>query len=534
MTLDQLSAAIGRGEEIATAELVPHLAAESRDVRLAVNAELAMAYLKRSDAASRAQAKIFTDRAWLLARHAPDLLSWVVNQYRALGDAEAVRDAYKRVGMDFAFRGDLARAIQAFTAMQYAVNNVTGRDRIEYDFDAIGVVDALLANQRFTSWPAGSRAGEPVRIAYLLKGLLEDDSNLMAILESFARYHDRARFAVQFWSIDTAADVARSPKGAEWLRRFRDLGYEVQLAEAGGATFVESTIALCQRLRASAPDVLLTSAGFADYRYYLVSALRPAPLVGGFIHGGSMALFAPPCQDFTIAWPRQCQIDAPVDATLVNLEVELSAIHTAEPLSRKALGLVGSGPLLLSAGRPQKLQEPAYWDAVAAILTAHPDASLLVVGATLAQLPAVAALPEPLRRRVHPLGWRTDYRRILRSVDVVLDTWPMGGGIVLMEAMAVGIPVVACRHDFLTRYDQTRSTGTEAFMDVPELQVAPGDPAAMVRVVARLLAEPSWRAEISARVARSFAERNGQPERMVRSCEQILWQRIRGHAARAA
>jgi D-inositol-3-phosphate glycosyltransferase len=77
---------------------------------------------------------------------------------------------------------------------------------------------------------------------------------------------------------------------------------------------------------------------------------------------------------------------------------------------------------------------------------------------------------------------------ILRSADAVICTpWYEPFGIVPLEAMACGIPVVAAAVGGLTDSVVDQGTG---------LHVPPKDPAAIARAVARLLADPALRREL--------------------------------------
>ena len=83
---------------------------------------------------------------------------------------------------------------------------------------------------------------------------------------------------------------------------------------------------------------------------------------------------------------------------------------------------------------------------------------------------------------------REDMPGILRSADAVVCTpWYEPFGIVPLEAMACGVPVVAAAVGGLTDTVMDRATG---------LHVPPRDPAAIAGALAELLANPELRSEL--------------------------------------
>jgi glycosyltransferase involved in cell wall biosynthesis len=151
-------------------------------------------------------------------------------------------------------------------------------------------------------------------------------------------------------------------------------------------------------------------------------------------------------------------------------------------------------PRLLTLGRlvPRK-----GVDTVIEALARVRGAELLIAGgparAELASDPEVARLAASAReagvsRRVVFTGGiaHTDIPRLLRSADVVLCTpWYEPFGIVPLEAMACGVPVIASAVGGLTDTVVHGETG---------LLVPPRDPAAVAEAVKLLLAAPAKRA----------------------------------------
>lgn len=113
---------------------------------------------------------------------------------------------------------------------------------------------------------------------------------------------------------------------------------------------------------------------------------------------------------------------------------------------RRELGLAQSAFIVGTAGRlaPEKGQA-VLLEAMAKFLPDHPDALLLIAGdGPLRSGLEDRALALGISNQVRFLGWRNDILRVLAAVDVfALPSHFETCGIVLLEAMAMGIPVVA-------------------------------------------------------------------------------------------
>jgi phosphatidylinositol alpha-mannosyltransferase len=133
------------------------------------------------------------------------------------------------------------------------------------------------------------------------------------------------------------------------------------------------------------------------------------------------------------------------------------------------------------------------------VVPSHPDVQLLVAGRGDAD-EFRDSLPGAVADRVVMLGQvsEADKARLLRSVDVYCapNTGQESFGIVLLEAMAAGAPIVASDLEAFRRV----LGGDEAGLLVP-----PGDADALAAALRGLLGNPARRAEL----ARAAAERVG-------------------------
>jgi glycosyltransferase involved in cell wall biosynthesis len=172
---------------------------------------------------------------------------------------------------------------------------------------------------------------------------------------------------------------------------------------------------------------------------------------------------------------------------------------------RTALGVDQAYPLLGVVGQltPWKGHDDAI-RALARLLPRYPAAHLLIVGEAKFTAPSARYDTGRYRRelealavdlgvagRVHFTGERTDIPAVMAAIDVLLvPSWSEPFGIVMIEAMAAGTPVVATRGggpaDVIT-------SGHDGVL------VPPRDPAALAATLDTLLADPAALRAIGAR-----------------------------------
>jgi phosphatidylinositol alpha-mannosyltransferase len=155
------------------------------------------------------------------------------------------------------------------------------------------------------------------------------------------------------------------------------------------------------------------------------------------------------------------------------------------------------GRHLLFVGRLEERKGfPVAVEAFGQLAAVYPDLRLLVIGDG-SERDAVDDLSPPVRSRVDMLG-RVDDDRLasyLKAADLYIGPATGGEsfGIVLAEAMAAGLPIVASDID---GYRDVARDGLEALL------VAPGDAGALVAAVREVLDD--------SRLARSLGERGAQ------------------------
>lgn len=527
MSLDAVLSRIEKGEPVSPADLLPYLSLGRREQRANVNALLAAAYSRSARTADLEQAKIFIQRAWFLSGFSRQLLPLYVQIYSALDDISGIRDACKRVGMMMAWEGHLAEAISYFDLWQGAYSRFQHLDKYEFDFDIMECMDRCAEPFRFPPRPGAniSERGR-MRVAYLVKGMTELGSILVRINLLDAQFHDRARVEPVFFAPEAENTILASAAGQDHLERFQSHDCKLIMGPNGCAT-EERLLAVGQRIYDARPDVLVTSAALASFEHYFIASLRPAPVVIGFVQGPPQQ-FAPPLLDWGIAWSKRPLMDSPVDCSPFSMAHHLPKRSEIVAHKRSEFEVPESACVLATAGRRVKFQEPKFWQAIIDLLSDHPESYYLVLGVEESQISFLPSmLSAEIRSRIRFVAWRgDDYLRSLCMADIFIDTFPSGGGGVLVDAMALGIPIVSFKDNYMRLYDQTDWSPAEELINIPEIIVPRDDFEEMKCVVSRLIRDAENRRDLGNRCQAHILATKGDPARAVREIEDLYFRII--------
>jgi phosphatidylinositol alpha-mannosyltransferase len=187
------------------------------------------------------------------------------------------------------------------------------------------------------------------------------------------------------------------------------------------------------------------------------------------------------------------------DAVIIPNGVHVDAFASGPDLPGYARGV--DGPTIGFVGRYDEPRKglPVLLEAMRTVVRKHPGARLLIAGRGDAD-GLRELLGEDLRAHVALLGElsEADKAALLRSVDVYCAPNLLGEsfGVVLIEALAAGAPIVASDLDAFARVLEDGAAG---------VLVRRGDAGALARALCDLLGDPVRRAELSARGAQVAA-----------------------------
>ncbi|WFU28175.1 tetratricopeptide repeat protein [Bradyrhizobium sp. CB1717] len=274
----------------------------------------------------------------------------------------------------------------------------------------------------------------------LVLGYVSSDFNAHSaafIFKPVLQYHDRAQFEVVCYSCSSKVD----PATAEFQKiadRWRDASQW-------------SDDRLADQIRADGVDILIDLSGHTKGNRLSVFARKPAPIQAhGWGHGTGTGL---PTIDYLFSDP--VAIPAPVRHLFAETVVDLPCFVTLEPLpmelARTSTPAISNGFITFGVfNRISKISDQAA-QAWSRILERVPGSRLLIKDVALDDqlvrdnlLARLAACGVPAER-VELLGTtlRVDHLAAFNRVDIALDPFPQNGGVSTLEALQMGVPVVA-------------------------------------------------------------------------------------------
>lgn len=457
-------------------------------------------------------ARLLMDRAFDLWRGECGFIDSYLLRLQADGDAPRLRLAAKRAGLLELARGNLAPALRYFNVGQYAAPSTGGGDYYTYDRDILSAIDNYPQFVDVTETDS-VRSPDRVRVAYLVYGASHENSVLIRLLTDFIKHHDQSRFEFGYFSCDVLSASRKSNEAV-----FQSLGAELRASDHldDGLCLGETET----RLRNFAPDLLIGMAVLADYRnYYLFSRFPSVKKVA--LCYGPPAQYVPFTADFAISATWHPLIDCPVDGAVVEIEATLPELP---PNNRKIPEELRQIPdeavVVFAAGRSEKFSETGYWTAILEVLESRPNVYFVAVGLSrppgfLEDLIAGSQAGE----RIVTVGWVHNYHDFLLRADVVVDTFPSGGGLTMIDAMAFAIPVVSFSDDYFLPFDQTNWNLGEELLPTEELIVPRNDISRLTEIVSRLVDDPALRALMGNSCRDHVQKTRGNPERMLRRIE---------------
>lgn len=518
-----------RGVDVPQTEIVPHLLADAPAARQRANYLAAMACREGGKGALALQYAI---RATQIGDANGDVIKLC---FQLLIDHKRYRDAAdlaRETIAPAAQSGDRAALLTCFLMYQRAVSLLDGADdtalKMYADRGVSAVMEAAFTPRTLPKLRADILDSGKIRIGFLLAGDDMPESTLVRTVLSLIAGHDTSRFQQFVYSLFPSSEiVAKNPVFASWVESISKSG----ALYCGGpdSRGLSGLTQLRDAMIRDRLDVVVYSMQVLDHA--ALAFMRPAPLSCAVNLGNPLG-YTQRHIDFSVVFQMHGQMEALCQSKLLqySFDFEQAALRArmSPPVTRRQLGLPEKSTVIMSGGQAYKFDSEAFWRMVREVLEKRADAVWACGGLEPGKLPPAASqLASSVLARVIPLGWRTDYSaHILPLADIVVDTFPAGGGQSILEAMGHGKPSLSFASNYLRSFSNRDWSPVFEVVDRLDLAVPYGQLDEMISRIIRLIDDPAERARQGAEMKAALEKIGGRPA-MSRQFEDAVLEAIR-------
>jgi len=415
-----------------------------------------------------AKAKVCIERAWLFFNFEESILPLYIKINKLSNDISAIYEAYKRIGMKHEKNGNISKALYYFNQAHYNKGYINNIDEYKYDFDIIDSIERMAIPYRPNNYH--KRNSSKKKIALVLYGVAHQNSSLINVNKIWLKNAIKENNEITIYLLDKKNTIRKSKGAINDIAIFCNLEIKVKIFD----NFEDDSkrlINISKTIYEDKSDILLMGASMAKYEHAFIVATKPAPKTIGFLYGPPEQ-FCYPYIDEVFSPSFHPAMDSPAKLnTKHNPIILCSKSKEVTKVNKKALfSLNENSKILMSIGRITKFQSRKYWSLIMNLLRTHKTTYYVVIGINKEDIPH-SFIDEDLQDRVLFFGWidHNKSQELLSGADIILDTYPNGGGLTVLQGMCLDKPIVMFKNDYENRYNQNNWSLEKEFMNLKEL-----------------------------------------------------------------
>lgn len=501
-------------------EILKHLVKTGNEERAEIFNRLAESFCLRGEN-HLVQAAEFAGRAFAVSKNKIKYAPKLIEILTALKDAEKLKKVYKRIGYEYLKLNNVKEALESFDRWLYVYPEIHKTDKYEYDYDILNSIDSFTNTLGFKPNSFFDCIAPKLRIGFLVKDITAFNSVLVKVNYQFAKYFNPDVYELYFFFPETEKQIMNSKQGEYLLNLFQKEGV-INVCADECARYADQLLSVANKIKEKKIFLLVTSAALSLFNHYFITSLKPAPIILG-LSQGPPPQFIPQNIDWSIAWTYHPLIDSPVPTSHVKLQIDLPNKCDIALKTKEFYGMPEDSLAVYAGGRHVKFQDQEYINSLLNIIRNDFKRYLVLAGFSKEQIPFIDNLAdEETLKRVLFFPWLENYLEVVRVCDVAIDTYPSSGGVILFEIMAMGVPVITYKNNYMAEFDQTNWSPFQEFFDIEELKLNRGEYQAITNLADKLLADEELRKDLGSKCAVQISQNVGNPKAMISECENIF------------
>ena len=296
---------------------------------------------------------------------------------------------------------------------------------------------------------------EKIKLGYLTEGFDSGQAPIKNLI-NLARYHDKELFDITFYSRfglnDGSLELPGFKNYAPTIKLLEDLDCKVRIRDTDNRS-LNRVLRLYKDMQDDNIDILCTYVMYTIPVMHLLCALKPAPILVKDVYQQAEYSDLP---DLTIHYGPRHHHDI---GNKAHISQRWPHPKVKKVFTKSDFGIPESATVLISIIRDKKIINDDFMSCVDAVLKDQPNVYFVAIGWE----------GKSSNHRIINLGFREDVFDVLQIGDIYLDSFPLGGGMALAEAIFAELPVVmfeANEGPFAVHL-----TTVPEILDIPELTI---------------------------------------------------------------
>ena len=274
---------------------------------------------------------------------------------------------------------------------------------------------------------------------------------------------------------------------------------------------------IAKRIRDFSPDIVITTV-VGPFEALICYAIAPVQTIH-LILGDYWGFVLPGTNNRKIVFVKDLKEKYPVTTYIKPLiPSNPSIIKAIKPIEKNDEEKIN----IIVSGRPPKFSSTQYWTTICELLSCRNDIKLTVIGTTIDSiLPWVKNIDFSNQDiSFIPRLPRDEFTRLIQQADLVLDTFPEGGGQAIAEALQMNKIVVT----FQTPSNAERFFEVNPATDwIPEqLTVQRDDSQQLINLIGRLIDDKEFKAKAEELIKKSAVQLFESATENIQIYEQFL------------